>query len=137
MDRSSSPSPPLSPHRVGSRTAGSRTAGSRSRRIRSPLIERFGWDRALRLGVIDIKTEEIETPHSVAQHIRRALDTLAADKVYVNPDCGLRPLPADVARAKLRAMCGGNRGGARQSSRCDARARRDGAWRRIPTISDT
>ncbi|MGQ0777236.1 MAG: hypothetical protein ACT4NY_22940 [Pseudonocardiales bacterium] len=34
-------------------------------------------------------------------------DTISADKLFVNPDCGLRHLPADVARAKLRAMVEG------------------------------
>ncbi|MGH3941601.1 MAG: hypothetical protein ACRDTG_23820 [Pseudonocardiaceae bacterium] len=71
------------------------------------MIKRFGWDRGLGLGVIDVKTEEIESPQLVAQRIRRALDTIPADKLFVNPDCGLRHLPADVARAKLRAMVEG------------------------------
>lgn len=69
-----------------------------------PVIQRLGWDRALGLGVVDVKTEQIEPAHVIAQRIRRALDTFPADKLIINPDCGLRHLPADVARSKLAAM---------------------------------
>lgn len=62
---------------------------------------------ALGLGVIDVKREELETPEVVAGRIRRALEVLPPEQVAVNPDCGLRHLPASVARAKLEAMAQG------------------------------
>ncbi|MGH3540736.1 MAG: hypothetical protein ACRDQJ_20945, partial [Pseudonocardiaceae bacterium] len=65
------------------------------------------WDRALGLGVVDVKTEQIESAEVIAQRIRKALETFPADKLIINPDCGLRHLPADVARAKLAAMVQG------------------------------
>lgn len=68
------------------------------------LVERYGWDRALGVGVIDVKTEEIEPEQVIATRIRRALDVVRPDQIIVNPDCGLRHLPAAVARDKLRAM---------------------------------
>ncbi|MGH3718986.1 MAG: hypothetical protein ACRDRI_09135 [Pseudonocardiaceae bacterium] len=68
------------------------------------VIQRFGWDRALGLGVVDVKTEQIESAELIAARIHRALDAFPADKLIINPDCGLRHLPADVARAKLTAM---------------------------------
>ncbi|MQA14791.1 MAG: hypothetical protein GEV09_11625 [Pseudonocardiaceae bacterium] len=71
------------------------------------LLTRYGWDRTLGLGVIDVKSEDIETGDLVASRIRRALDVLPPERVVVNPDCGLRHLPAGVARAKLRAMVAG------------------------------
>jgi len=71
------------------------------------LLAEYGWDRELGLGVIDVKTPQVETPELVASRIRRALDVVAADRLIVNPDCGLRHLPVDVARAKLRAMVEG------------------------------
>ena len=37
----------------------------------------------------------------------QALDTFPADKLIINPDCGLRHLPANVARPKLAAMVEG------------------------------
>jgi 5-methyltetrahydropteroyltriglutamate--homocysteine methyltransferase len=72
-----------------------------------PVIRRLGWDRALGLGVVDVKSERIESAELIAARIRKALDTFPADKLIINPDCGLRHLPADVARAKLTAMVEG------------------------------
>ncbi len=71
------------------------------------LFKRFPWERRLGLGVIDVKSEEVETTEVVAGRIRRALDVVAPELVMVNPDCGLRHLPAAVARAKLAAMVAG------------------------------
>ena len=48
-----------------------------------------------------------ETPELVAERIRRALEYLPADRLMINPDCGLRHLPPEVARRKLRAMVAG------------------------------
>jgi 5-methyltetrahydropteroyltriglutamate--homocysteine methyltransferase len=57
--------------------------------------------------VIDVKTAEVEPAELVARRIRRALEFVPAEKLVINPDCGLRHLPAEVARAKLRAMVAG------------------------------
>jgi 5-methyltetrahydropteroyltriglutamate--homocysteine methyltransferase len=71
------------------------------------LIRQHGWDKWLGLGVIDVKTTQVETPELVAERIRRALEYLPADRLMINPDCGLRHLPPEVARRKLRAMVAG------------------------------
>ena len=72
-----------------------------------PMIAQLGWDRPLGLGVLDVKTEQIESAELVAARIRKALRTFPAEKLIINPDCGLRHLSADVARAKLAAMVAG------------------------------
>jgi 5-methyltetrahydropteroyltriglutamate--homocysteine methyltransferase len=71
------------------------------------LIKQYDWDRWLGLGVIDVKNPEVEAPELVASRIRRALDYVPADRLMINPDCGLRHLAPDVARRKLRAMVAG------------------------------
>jgi 5-methyltetrahydropteroyltriglutamate--homocysteine methyltransferase len=71
------------------------------------LLPRYGWDRALGLGVIDVKTNDVESAQVVATRVRRALDVVGADQLVVNPDCGLRHLRPDTARAKLAAMVAG------------------------------
>jgi 5-methyltetrahydropteroyltriglutamate--homocysteine methyltransferase len=71
------------------------------------LFRQHSWDRRVGLGVIDVKTAEVETPDVVASRIRQALEFVPADRLVINPDCGLRHLPADAARAKLRAMVAG------------------------------
>lgn len=71
------------------------------------LFRQHDWDRRLGLGVIDVKTPEVESAEVVATRIRRALEFIPAERLVINPDCGLRHLPADSARAKLRALVAG------------------------------
>jgi 5-methyltetrahydropteroyltriglutamate--homocysteine methyltransferase len=61
----------------------------------------------LGLGVIDVKSPDVESPATVAQRIRTALAVVPAERLYVNPDCGLLHVPQDVAFRKLRAMVEG------------------------------
>jgi 5-methyltetrahydropteroyltriglutamate--homocysteine methyltransferase len=71
------------------------------------LLAENGWDRQLGLGVIDVKSHQVETPELVAARIRRALEVVPAERLVVNPDCGLRHMPVEIARAKLWAMVEG------------------------------
>ena len=61
----------------------------------------------LGLGVIDVKNPVAESPELIAARVRQALHVLPPDRLMINPDCGLRHVPADMARAKLRAMSEG------------------------------
>lgn len=72
-----------------------------------PVIARSGWDRAIGLGVVDVKSRTVETPEVVEARIRHALEFVPAERLVINPDCGLRNLPTAVATAKLRAMVDG------------------------------
>ena len=71
------------------------------------LFGQYPWDRGVGVGVIDVKSTEVEAPELVAARIRQALDFVPAERLTVNPDCGLRHLPSDIARAKLRALAAG------------------------------
>jgi 5-methyltetrahydropteroyltriglutamate--homocysteine methyltransferase len=71
------------------------------------LIRQHSWDRWLGFGVIDVKSPQVETAEVVASRIRRALEYVPADRLMVNPDCGLRHLAPEVAIAKLHAMVAG------------------------------
>ena len=59
------------------------------------------------LGVLDLSTEEIETPDTIADRIRRAFNYVSADRIIVAPDCGMKYMRRDVAFGKLKAMCDG------------------------------
>jgi 5-methyltetrahydropteroyltriglutamate--homocysteine methyltransferase len=59
------------------------------------------------LGVIDLSTNEVETPEVVAARIRRALPFVSADRLVVATDCGMKYLPANVAFGKMKAMAAG------------------------------
>lgn len=62
---------------------------------------------SLGLGVINVKNNEVETKEQVANRVRQALAVLPPERIIVNPDCGLRNLAGDVARAKLHALTEG------------------------------
>jgi 5-methyltetrahydropteroyltriglutamate--homocysteine methyltransferase len=59
------------------------------------------------LGVLDLSTNEVETPDKVAARIRRALPYIDAERLVIAPDCGMKYLPGDVAFGKLQAMAAG------------------------------
>ena len=59
------------------------------------------------LGVIDLADMTVETPQTVADRIRRALDYVPAERIVVAPDCGMKYLPRAVAFGKMQAMAQG------------------------------
>jgi 5-methyltetrahydropteroyltriglutamate--homocysteine methyltransferase len=61
------------------------------------------------LGVLDLGSNEAETPDLVAERVRRALDVLPPERLMVAPDCGMKYLPRDLAFRKLEAMVAGVR----------------------------
>lgn len=63
----------------------------------------------LGLGVVDVKTPDVEPPDVVADRIRKAFPFVPPERIWVNPDCGLHHLPRDAAFAKLKAMVEGTR----------------------------
>jgi 5-methyltetrahydropteroyltriglutamate--homocysteine methyltransferase len=71
------------------------------------LFRRYPNSFELGAGVIDVKSNNIETPEVVADRLYQALKVLPPERLVVNPDCGLRHLPSAVARAKLESMVAG------------------------------
>ena len=60
-------------------------------------------------GVIDVATTDVETPEQVAETIRRLLRHVEPARLWPSTNCGMVPLPRDVARGKLRALGAGTR----------------------------
>jgi len=56
------------------------------------------------LGVIDVGTEEIESPERVAQRIRAALPHVAPERLLPCTDCGLMPRSRAAAAGKMRSL---------------------------------
>src|SRR6185369_1593655 len=73
------------------------------------LFKEYDVPFQLGLGVIDVKSQEVESASLVADRIRRALEIVPAEKLVINPDCGCVRLPRDVAFNKLAAMVEGAR----------------------------
>lgn len=61
------------------------------------------------LGVIDVHTDQLETPELVRDRILYAASVLGPERIHVNPDCGLRTRRWPVVEAKLRALVEGTR----------------------------
>jgi 5-methyltetrahydropteroyltriglutamate--homocysteine methyltransferase len=73
------------------------------------LFKEFPNKFELGVGVIDVKTHEVETPEIVAERIRKALNFVPAERLLILPDCGCLHLPQEVAFNKLRAMVQGTK----------------------------
>jgi 5-methyltetrahydropteroyltriglutamate--homocysteine methyltransferase len=73
------------------------------------LFRRYSTQKEVVVGVIDVKDERVETPEVVALRIRRALEYIPVERLYVSPDCGMKFMPRDRAFAKLKAMVEGAR----------------------------
>jgi 5-methyltetrahydropteroyltriglutamate--homocysteine methyltransferase len=59
------------------------------------------------LGVIDLGTTEIESPETVAARIRAGLKHVAAERLVVAPDCGMKYLTREIAFSKLKSLAQG------------------------------
>jgi 5-methyltetrahydropteroyltriglutamate--homocysteine methyltransferase len=59
------------------------------------------------VGVIDVASDEVETPEQVADTIGCALQFVARDKLIACTNCGLAPMSREVARKKLEALAQG------------------------------
>ncbi len=66
-------------------------------------------DKTIVLGVLDLGSDEAETPEVVAERIRRALAVVPPERLVVAPDCGMKYLPRELAFRKLEAMVAGAR----------------------------
>jgi 5-methyltetrahydropteroyltriglutamate--homocysteine methyltransferase len=55
-------------------------------------------------GVIDVASHRVETPEEVARTIRRVLEHVPVARLLPCTNCGMAPLPREVARGKLRAL---------------------------------
>lgn len=64
-------------------------------------------EKTIILGVLDLSTDDIESPETVAERIRNALPHKNVRQIVVAPDCGLKYLSRDVAFQKMQAMVAG------------------------------
>jgi 5-methyltetrahydropteroyltriglutamate--homocysteine methyltransferase len=61
------------------------------------------------LGVLDLSTDDVETPETVAERIRRAFPHAGPDRLVAAPDCGMKYLSRDAAYRKLESLVEGAR----------------------------
>jgi 5-methyltetrahydropteroyltriglutamate--homocysteine methyltransferase len=75
-------------------------------RLDPAILEQLPTKKIL-FGVIDLGTNDVETPELIAERLRGALRHISADRLIAAPDCGMKYLPRAVAFAKLKAMVDG------------------------------
>jgi 5-methyltetrahydropteroyltriglutamate--homocysteine methyltransferase len=68
------------------------------------LMKKYQDNREVGLGVLDVHTDTVETPEIIRQRIKDAAKIIEPEKIYVNPDCGLRTRSWRIAFAKLGNM---------------------------------
>jgi 5-methyltetrahydropteroyltriglutamate--homocysteine methyltransferase len=69
------------------------------------LIKARGFDgKEIGFGVVDIHSHVIENVEEVKDAIRRGLEVFPPERLYIDPDCGLKTRTVDEAKAKLRVM---------------------------------
>jgi 5-methyltetrahydropteroyltriglutamate--homocysteine methyltransferase len=63
-------------------------------------------DKEVAVGVIDVRTLQIETEDQVADRMRAALEVVPAERLYFGTDCGMKALHRFNAEGKLHTLAG-------------------------------
>ena len=71
------------------------------------ILKELPEDKEVAIGVLDIRTTQIESPEQVADRIRKVIAVVPPERVYLTTDCGMKPLPRIVAKMKLQALAAG------------------------------
>jgi len=67
------------------------------------------FSKKLGFGIVDGRNTRLEAPDRVADAVKRISAVVPADRLYVNPSCGLEYLPRETAFDKLKNMVEGAR----------------------------
>jgi 5-methyltetrahydropteroyltriglutamate--homocysteine methyltransferase len=63
--------------------------------------------KQVHVGVIDVASNRIETPEEVAAVLREAMKYVPAENILASTNCGMAPMPRNVAYSKLQALAAG------------------------------
>ncbi|HEX6958689.1 MAG TPA: methionine synthase [Ferrovibrio sp.] len=80
----------------------------RNSKVPPKLMSLLG-DKEVMVGVIDVATDQVETPEEVAETIKTAMQFVPKEKIIPCTNCGLAPLDFEVSRRKLEALGAGAR----------------------------
>lgn len=62
------------------------------------------FTKEIAVGVLDVHSHIIETKDKVKENIKKVLEVFPIEKVYIDPDCGLKTRTPEEAEAKLKVM---------------------------------
>jgi 5-methyltetrahydropteroyltriglutamate--homocysteine methyltransferase len=63
-----------------------------------------GFDKEVGLGVLDVHSHQVESVDEVVAGIKKALAFMPPERIYVDPDCGLKTRTWEESAAKIRVM---------------------------------
>lgn len=64
----------------------------------------FANEKELGVGVVDVHNHKVESVDEIAEGLRKTLKLVPPERVWVEPDCGLKTRTVEEAEAKLRVM---------------------------------
>ncbi len=70
------------------------------------------WDKwkfpgEFAVGVVDQRSDAIESPETVAERTRPVLDYFNPERLLITSECGFQHVPLEITRGKLRALVAG------------------------------
>jgi len=68
------------------------------------LWEQWNFKGDLALGVIDQRSDAIETPLIVRDRMKPALEYFSPERLLLTSECGFGHVPLDITRRKLRVL---------------------------------
>jgi 5-methyltetrahydropteroyltriglutamate--homocysteine methyltransferase len=68
------------------------------------LFHRHPFTKDISFGVVDVHSHVVESLEMVEQRLRKALEVLKPEQLWVDPDCGLKTRTKEEAVGKLRVM---------------------------------
>jgi len=71
------------------------------------LWEKWKFPGEFAVGVVDQRSDDIESPETVAERTRPVLDYFDSDRVLISSECGFQHVPLEITRAKLRTLVAG------------------------------
>jgi 5-methyltetrahydropteroyltriglutamate--homocysteine methyltransferase len=69
-------------------------------------LKEYGYNKEIGFGVVDVHSFQVESLKEIKEAIDKLMktDVVSPEKAYIDPDCGLKRLPRDIAKAKLKNM---------------------------------
>ncbi|OYT39996.1 MAG: methionine synthase, partial [Candidatus Altiarchaeales archaeon ex4484_43] len=69
------------------------------------IFKEYEFTKDIGFGCVDVHTKRVEPVDEIKGNIKKAFDLVEPERVYVDPDCGLKLLPSEIAFMKLKNMC--------------------------------
>ena len=73
------------------------------------LWDQWDFEGEFAVGVIDQRSDDMESPELVAKRTQPVLDYFESDRLLLASECGFQHVPLDITRGKLRALVAGAR----------------------------